>query len=358
MIEKEVKILIIDDDKLMLRALSKAVTRVLSVSEIVTLNDPLLVETYLSEDNANFDLIISDYQMPNLNGKEVLTIARHLSPKSVRILMSGDVGDISFSGQDIPTNHLMEKPFNKDELVLLKELMKRGQKVVLSEEESVNFGLLPYFPTPSYEIYSALNDITNANDPQLKLQLDKARDILTNENQSYHANLSCDMMHCVAIAYYLSLELIHIVGITRQNDALTSYLTWSSQAYSVASSKGLSKEICENIFMTVFIGYIHFLIKEYFLVKSANDKVFELNLSDKFLLMWGISEHLINERNRIQTQSSSCIQDTITQLFLALSPNVKTLTLSSLIRAQSKTPHLNVIVKEMKAKNLVLEEVQ
>ncbi|TQF67301.1 response regulator [Pseudoalteromonas luteoviolacea] len=360
MIRKALKILIIDDDKLMLRALSKAISRSFSVDEVVTLNDPLLVESYLSDNGHTYDLIVSDYQMPDLNGKDVLNIAKHYSPKSIRIMMSGNIGELYQIKDDIPANHFLKKPFDKNELLLLSELITRTNKIDWNEEQVINLGMLPYFPTPSANTISLIEEIhslTQGVEPQLESQINKAIDILNCENGNSFQDLPNTIKRYISIAYFLSLELIHVIGVSRQNEAMNCYLTWSSQAYCVAKQRDTDEKTCERIFVMVFIGYIDFLINEYFALKADNDFFKPLDLSSKFLLLWGVSEHLISERARlISLSENNNVQDLIVRLFIRLTPNNKAISISSITPQQMSRPNFFDVLEDMRARRLVLEE--
>jgi two-component system, probable response regulator PhcQ len=80
------ELLLLDDEPLVLRSLERSFRP----------KDDCTVETYTDPGEAlarlqtkNFDVIISDYRMPAMNGAEFLRAARELQPRAVRIILSG-----------------------------------------------------------------------------------------------------------------------------------------------------------------------------------------------------------------------------------------------------------------------------
>jgi CheY-like chemotaxis protein len=63
-----------------------------------------------------FDFVVSDYQMPRMNGVLLLMELRHLEPTQKMVLMSADPPKLPQEIADIPVMH---KPFRLKELVEL-----------------------------------------------------------------------------------------------------------------------------------------------------------------------------------------------------------------------------------------------
>ncbi|KZN53814.1 response regulator [Pseudoalteromonas luteoviolacea] len=358
MIRKASKVLIIDDDKLMLRALSKAISRSLTVSDVVTLNDPLLTESYLSTEQADYDLIISDFQMPKLSGKEVLTIAKHCNPKAMRIIMSGNITENLISRDDVPANYFMQKPFSKQDLTLLEEFLERSAQLNYSDEQQLIFGMLPYFPLPSYEVTKTLDQIyspNDINDNQLFKLIEKAVCVFKTENSKHE--FTCNMVRFVATAYYISLELMHITGVGQQCEAISEYLIWASQAYSIASDIGITNSLCELVYLTVFIGYIEYLIQQYFSLKSNVDYANKTKLYSRYLLIWGINTNVVENRLRlVQLSSYEKYEDVISNLFIKLNPNQTAINISQFEEKDTSTRKLVTVIEHLRNRKLVLEE--
>ena len=68
---------------------------------------------------SSFDVIISDYRMPGMNGIEFLTFARELQPESFRILLTGQAPgkDIVASLKSGVVTTYIPKPWDNDALL-------------------------------------------------------------------------------------------------------------------------------------------------------------------------------------------------------------------------------------------------
>jgi YesN/AraC family two-component response regulator len=110
------KVLIIDDNK-DVRKLLKIVMEIEYNAECVTAENG--VEGIKKYDNDNFDLVITDFEMPIKNGEFVLA---HILDKTKTILMSG-IMDESLQGMAsiLYTNACLQKPFTID---IFKKTMK------------------------------------------------------------------------------------------------------------------------------------------------------------------------------------------------------------------------------------------
>jgi DNA-binding NtrC family response regulator len=83
--KKKAKILVVDDDKLVLRAVSEALNR--DGYEVLSLSDP--VEALSVAKDTSFDAVISDIRMPNLSGIELLKAFKTAQPDIEVVMMSG-----------------------------------------------------------------------------------------------------------------------------------------------------------------------------------------------------------------------------------------------------------------------------
>lgn len=82
------KILLVDDDPYILSALQRTLRHFMQGEElqIETFTNPLEALNRICE--CEFDLIISDYMMPQLNGAELLEALKEVAPDTVRIMLS------------------------------------------------------------------------------------------------------------------------------------------------------------------------------------------------------------------------------------------------------------------------------
>lgn len=116
------RILIVDDEPNILSALRRCLARI-----DVTLLDgeALKVETFTSPEVAierceeqDFDLVISDYRMPAMNGVEFLTHLMETQPRAPRIIISGyaDREALIAAVNEANLTHFIEKPWDDDAL--------------------------------------------------------------------------------------------------------------------------------------------------------------------------------------------------------------------------------------------------
>jgi two-component system response regulator AtoC len=110
------EILLIDDQPELRQTLAEVLT---DAGHVITeVEDGLLASTLLSE--REFDVILSDVNLPGMDGLSLLRIARKEAPLSDFILMTafGDVGDAVAALKDGASDYLT-KPFDLDELLHL-----------------------------------------------------------------------------------------------------------------------------------------------------------------------------------------------------------------------------------------------
>ena len=104
------RVLIVDDDPIILRPMR----RVLSFN----LKDQVIIDLAndgahgLGKVDADLDILITDYQMPGMNGPELIQRARQINAGLKVVLMSGDTGaaDRLAKAAGDHTIHTMDKP--------------------------------------------------------------------------------------------------------------------------------------------------------------------------------------------------------------------------------------------------------
>jgi CheY-like chemotaxis protein len=113
------RILIVDDEPAVVAALQRLLKT--HPCRYGKLDYRLEVETFNSPQQAldrareaSFDLVLSDYHMPGMNGIEFLGAFRQLQPDAVRIVLSGlaDIDEITPALLDIDTRRFLPKPWN------------------------------------------------------------------------------------------------------------------------------------------------------------------------------------------------------------------------------------------------------
>lgn len=82
------RILIVDDEQAVLNALQRTLRREFPVDEVAIelFQDP--EAALLRAGEVDFDLAISDFRMPGLNGADVLQMMKGLQPDAVRVVLS------------------------------------------------------------------------------------------------------------------------------------------------------------------------------------------------------------------------------------------------------------------------------
>ncbi|MDE1819400.1 MAG: response regulator [Euryarchaeota archaeon] len=121
------RILVVDDDADMLLLIGSALRHATGfASEVYVANDP---KTALSKAEGDpFDVVITDYQMPGMNGLELLKEFRKKHPHVLRVLITAHSTEglalEAFRGSGVHT--YLEKPFHPKTLVaVLQEVVYR-----------------------------------------------------------------------------------------------------------------------------------------------------------------------------------------------------------------------------------------
>jgi DNA-binding NtrC family response regulator len=112
------KILIVDDEPMVTRTL-QGVLRMDGGMECTAVNRPAEGLELLGKES--FDVILSDFIMPELDGLEFLSRARELQPEASRILLTGyaDKESAIRSINEIGLYQYIEKPWHNQQLLML-----------------------------------------------------------------------------------------------------------------------------------------------------------------------------------------------------------------------------------------------
>ena len=123
---KDFKTLLVDDDEFIRDSLKIAFT---------TKGCPICVAESAEEglqaiEEEQFDIIISDFRLPGMNGLDFLKLATATQPQAVNILITAYRDEYSFSeAVRIGVTEFIEKPFSVKALVALLALsLKRQEK--------------------------------------------------------------------------------------------------------------------------------------------------------------------------------------------------------------------------------------
>lgn len=108
----ESKILLVDDEPNVLRSL----IRLLKDYQLTTFSSG--EEALLAAQETSFDLVISDYRMPGMNGVEFLTFFKAIQPDAIRMILSGyaDLNGMQHAINDAQVFRFINKPWNPLEI--------------------------------------------------------------------------------------------------------------------------------------------------------------------------------------------------------------------------------------------------
>jgi len=113
------RILILDDEPAVLNALRRALRSAFPMEAVVieTFDEPEAAVHRAGEQD--FDVVISDYRMPGLNGADVLQLVKGLQPDAVRIVVSASTesGDIIAAVNRAEVFRYLAKPWQHEELI-------------------------------------------------------------------------------------------------------------------------------------------------------------------------------------------------------------------------------------------------
>jgi DNA-binding NtrC family response regulator len=113
------RILILDDEPAVLNALRRTLRAAFAQDDVVieVFDEP--EAAVLRAGEQDFDVVISDYRMPGLNGADVLQLVKGLQPDAIRIVVSAttEILDIADAVNRAEVFRYLAKPWQQDELV-------------------------------------------------------------------------------------------------------------------------------------------------------------------------------------------------------------------------------------------------
>jgi DNA-binding NtrC family response regulator len=127
------RILILDDEPAVLNALRRTLRTAFppAVMEIETFDEP--EAALLRAGEQDFDVVISDYRMPGLNGAEVLRLVKGMQPEAIRIVVSAttEFNDIMAAVNRAEVFRYLVKPWQREELIAtIREALERRDVLV------------------------------------------------------------------------------------------------------------------------------------------------------------------------------------------------------------------------------------
>ncbi|CCQ12808.1 hypothetical protein PALB_37480 [Pseudoalteromonas luteoviolacea B = ATCC 29581] len=149
------KVLLVDDDQLILRALKRSLIHLDNTLEIHVIDDPLKLNEAIVE-HGTPTILFSDFNMPNYTGCALLNDAKQLCPEALRCLLSGDM-TTDFSLQVNNQAHFyLAKPFTKSQLQQVLEAAKQLEKLPVGDIARKALGQLEQIPVVSDNIKDIL----------------------------------------------------------------------------------------------------------------------------------------------------------------------------------------------------------
>ncbi|MHA2366032.1 MAG: response regulator [Candidatus Hodarchaeales archaeon] len=125
----KVKILIIDDDRFWLKTLTKFVESIYELD--IDIYNGINGEDGLKIiDEHPIEVIICDYDLPDMNGAEVLERIHKINPKILRILVSGYEKNKIESFEKARIHYFLQKPPNPEEIqeIIYQEVVKKRKR--------------------------------------------------------------------------------------------------------------------------------------------------------------------------------------------------------------------------------------
>lgn len=111
------KVLLVEDEPFA-QKLATTVLRQLGVSAVMTARDGQEALAVLRKSETQYDLIISDWNMPNMSGIELLREVRRTWPKMPFLMLTGKMTEESVvEARNNGVNAYVVKPFSPDQLI-------------------------------------------------------------------------------------------------------------------------------------------------------------------------------------------------------------------------------------------------
>jgi DNA-binding NarL/FixJ family response regulator len=113
------RLIIVDDDPAVLRSFKRAIKVRRPAWEVTTVSDSQQAIEYLEDGNC--DVLVTDYEMPDLNGVQLLSKVQEQWPSVRRVILSGKPADLAeFSPQSL-VQAWVRKAWGADELIAVVE---------------------------------------------------------------------------------------------------------------------------------------------------------------------------------------------------------------------------------------------
>ncbi|MAD88943.1 MAG: response regulator [Pseudoalteromonas sp.] len=125
-------ILLVDDEPEVLNAISRVLRKDYKISKANSAHEALK----LIADN-EFDIILSDIRMPNMDGIELLTQIKRTTPEIARVLLSGysDMDACQKAIEDEVASIILTKPWDNFELKNILKITLKAQQLEIENNQ-------------------------------------------------------------------------------------------------------------------------------------------------------------------------------------------------------------------------------
>jgi len=131
---KKSKILLVDDESNVLKAIARLL-REYDITALTSAEEALLVAK-----EVKFDLVISDYRMPGMNGVEFLIKLMAIQPQTIRMILTGyaDLESAQTAINEAGVYRFINKPWNNVEITNAVKSGLEFQRVLLENSQLAN----------------------------------------------------------------------------------------------------------------------------------------------------------------------------------------------------------------------------
>ncbi len=131
---KKANILLVDDESNVLRAIARLL-RDYKITALTSAEEALLVAQAVK-----FDLVISDFRMPGMNGVTFLTKFMKIQPDSIRMILTGyaDLESAQMAINEAEVYRFVNKPWNNIEIINAVKSGLEHQRILLENSQLAN----------------------------------------------------------------------------------------------------------------------------------------------------------------------------------------------------------------------------
>ena len=121
------RILLVDDEPVIARVVSEQLRRLGYV--VTAVNDPEEALELVADDPEDFDLLLTDLQMPRMDGVELAARVAQIRPQLPVVLSTGNRWSVpSSTARAAGIREIVDKPFRIEELAFaLRTVLERGK---------------------------------------------------------------------------------------------------------------------------------------------------------------------------------------------------------------------------------------